>query len=80
MAPRQYTLLFRSSHQLPGLRLRPLMGVFEPTRRLSKALDLPRALLPELQRYKDTVRCGVLDAEVQGDRQQQLSQTLIVRL
>ena len=39
-----------------------------------------RALLPELQRYKDTVRCAALGAEVPGHRQQQLTQTLIVRL
>ena len=39
-----------------------------------------RALLPELQRYKDTVRCALLGAEVPGHRQQQLTQTLIVRL
>ena len=39
-----------------------------------------RALLPELQRYKDTVRCGELGAEVPGHRQQQLTQTLNVRL
>ena len=38
------------------------------------------ALLPELQRYKDTVRCAALGAEVPGHRQEQLTQTLIVRL
>ena len=43
-------------------------------------LDLPRALLPELQRSKDTGRCGALGAEVPGHRRQQLTQTLIVRL
>ena len=32
-----------------------LEGLFELTRRPSRALDLPRALLPELQRCKDTV-------------------------
>ena len=37
-------------------------------------------MLPELQRYKDTVRCGALGAEVPGHRQQQLMQTLIVCL
>ena len=46
----------------------------------SRALDSPRALLPELQRYKDTVRCAALGTEVPGHRQQQLTQTLIVRL
>ena len=41
-----------------------LEGLFELTRRPSPALDSPRALLPELQRYKDTVRCAALGAEV----------------
>ena len=45
-----------------------------------QALDSPRALLQELQRIKDTVRCGALGAEVPGHRQEQLTQTLIVRL
>ena len=44
------------------------------------ALDSPRALLPELQRYKDTVRCAALGAEVPGHLLEQLTQTLIVRL
>ena len=44
------------------------------------ALDLPCVLLTELQRNKDTVRCGAPGAEVPGRRQQQLTQTLIVRL
>ena len=62
MTPRRgNTILFRSSQQLPRLRL---------------ALDSPCALRPELQRYKDTVRC----AEVPGHRQQQRTQTLIVCL
>ena len=65
----------RSSQEL--LRLEEL---FQLTRRPSRALDSPRALLPELQRYKDTVRCAALGAEVPGHRQQQLTQTLIVRL
>ena len=47
----------------------------------SQQLPSPsRALLPELQRNKDTVRCDTLGAEVLGHRQQQLTQTLIVRL
>ena len=46
----------------------------------SRVLNSPRALLPELQRYKDTVRCAELGTEVPGHRQQQLTQTLIVRL
>ena len=44
------------------------------------ALDSPRSSLPELQRYKDAVRCTALGAEVPGHCQQQLTQTLIVRL
>ena len=64
----------------PSSPSRTLEGLFELTRRPSRALDSPRALLPELQRYKDTVRCGALGAEVPGHRQQQLTQTLIVRL
>ena len=71
------TILFHSSKQLPSLTLE---GLFELTRRPSRALDLPRASLPELQRYKDTVRCAALGAEVPGHRQQQLTQTLILRL
>ena len=46
----------------------------------SRALDSPRVLLPELQRYKDTVSSAPPGAEVPGHRQQQLTQTLIVRL
>ena len=57
-----------------------LEGLFELTRHPSRALKLSLALLPELQRYKDTVRCGALGAEVPGHCQQQLTQTLIVRL
>ena len=64
----------------PSSPSRTLEGLFELTRRPSQALDSPRALLPELQRYKDTVRCAALSAEVPGHRQQQLTQTLIVRL
>ena len=48
-------------------------GLFEKTRRPSMALDLPCALLPELQRSKDTGRC--LGTEVLGQRQDQLTQT-----
>ena len=73
------TLLFRSSQQLPRLS-RTLEGLFELTRRPSRALDSPRALLPELQRNKDNVRCPAIGAEVPGHRQKQLTQTLIVRL
>ena len=44
------------------------------------ALKSPHALLPELQRNKDAVRCAALGEEVRGHRQQQQTQTLIVRL
>ena len=43
-------------------------------------LNLDVYVASELQRYKDTARCGELGAEVPGQRQQQLTQTLIVRL
>merc|ERR1712073_77905 len=64
----------------PSSPSQTLEGLFELTQRPSRALDSPRALLPELQRYKDTVRCAALGAEVPGHCQQQLTQTLIVRL
>ena len=53
MTPRRgNTILFRSSQQLPSLRLGPL--------------NSPCVLLPELQRYKDTVRCTALGVKVLG--------------
>ena len=74
MTPRRgNTILFRSFQQLPRLRLGPLKVFFELTQRPSRALDSPRALLPELQRNKDTVRCAALGAEVQGQPQEQLT-------
>ena len=42
----------------PSSRSRTLDGLFELTRRPSRALDSPPALLPELQRNKVTVRFG----------------------
>ena len=42
--------------------------------------SLSPALLPELQRIKDSVRCAVLGAKVQGHGQEPLMQTLIVHL
>ena len=81
MTPRRgNAILFRSSQQLPRLRLGPLKGFFELTRRPSRALDSPRALLAELQRIKDIVRCAALGAKVPGHRQDQPTETLIVRL
>ena len=56
--------LFRSSSKSQTLE-----ELFELTWRPSRALDSPRALLPELQRYKDTVRCAALGAEVPEHRQ-----------
>ena len=57
-----------------------LEGIFEMTRRPSMAFDWPPALLPELQRYNDTVRCDALVAEGPRHRHKQLTQTLIVHL
>ena len=45
-----------------------------------KGTQLACMLLPEPQRYKDTVRCTVQGAEVPGDCQKQLMQTLSVHL
>ena len=67
MTPHQgntYSLPFLPA--TPSSPSRTLEGLFELTRRLSRALDSPRALLPELQRYKDTVRCVALGPEVPG--------------
>ena len=66
------TILLRSSQQLSLSPSRTHEGLFELTRRPSRALDSPRVLLPELQRY--------IVQEVPGRRQQQLTQTLIVLL
>ena len=57
----------------PSSPSRTLGGLFELTRCPSRALDSPRALLPELQRNKDTVRCAALGAEVPRRRQLQLT-------
>ena len=54
---RRNTILLRSSQQLrTSSPSQTLEGLFELTRRPSRALDLPCVLLPELQIYKDTVR------------------------
>ena len=42
---------------------RTLERLFELTQHPSRALDSPRALLPELQRYKDTIRRVVMGME-----------------
>ena len=72
------SLLFLPANPLSPSRT--LERLFELTRRPPRALNLPRALLPELQRCKDAVRCVELGSEVPGHRQEQLTQTLIVRL
>ena len=46
----------------------------------SQTLDSPFALPPELQIYKDTIRCGELGAKVPVHGQKQLTKTLIVHL
>ena len=73
---KRFSLLY-----LPAISSSPpqtLEGLFELTLLSSRALDSPRALLTELQRNKDTVRCAVPGAEVPGHRQELLTQ--IVRL
>ena len=65
----------------PSSPSRTLEGLFELTGRSSRALNLDTYVTSELQRYKETVRCGVLGAEVPGQRnKEQLAQTLIVCL
>ena len=64
--PREGAFLFRSSQRLPIIRYGPLKGLFEPTRRLSMALESAHALLPELQRNKDIERCAEPRTEVRG--------------
>ena len=53
--------------------------LFELTRRPLRALNAAYVLPLELQRIKDIVWCAMLGAEVQGNRLEQLMQTLIVR-
>ena len=43
---------YMDSPATPSSPSRTLKGLFELTRRPSRALDSPRALLPELQRYR----------------------------
>ena len=78
------TMIFHAVTYLKFVPATPLYwtleGLLELTRRPSRALDSPRALLLELQKYKDTVRCATLGAEVTEHRQKQLTQTLIMRL
>ena len=74
LSGKHYSLPFLPA--TPSSPSRNLEGLFELTRRPSRALDLPRALLPELQRYKDTVRCAALGVEIPGHRQQQTDANL----
>ena len=69
-----------SSQQLHNLCLGTLEGLFELTQRPTRALNLNAYVASELQRNKDTVRCGALGEEVPGHRTEQLTQTFIVRL
>ena len=50
----------------PSSLSQTLKRLFELTRRPSRALASPRALFPEILRYKDTVRCAALGAEFPG--------------
>ena len=58
------TLISSVLSAIPSSPSWTLEGLFELTRRPSRALDSPRALLPELQRYKETFRGAALGAEV----------------
>ena len=78
MIPTWRRILFLQATPLSWSRT--LEGLFELTRRPSRALNLNAYFAFELQRYKDTVRCVALGAEVPGHRQQQLTQTLNVCL
>ena len=57
-----------------------LVSISNPWRafqRPSRTLDTPIALLPEPQRYKDSVRYDGLGADIQRQRQENLTQNLI---
>ena len=64
----------------PSSPSRILERLLELSWRPSQALDLPCALLLELHRHKDTDRGAALGAKIPRHRQEQLTQTLIVRL
>ena len=80
-----FCFLFVKIIDLPGGQINdPLLGKhhslpFLPATPSSPswALDSLCALLPELQRYKDSVRCATLGAEVPGHRQQQIDANLV---
>ena len=78
LSGKHYSLPFLQ--QLPSFGPGPLKGFFELTGRPSRAFNLDAYVALELQRYKDTFRCGALGAEVPGHRQEQLTQTFDMRL
>ena len=66
MTPHQGNIiLFRSSQQFPRVHLGPLKVFLAYTAPFKGPQLASRALLPELQRYKDTIRHAALGAEVQ---------------
>ena len=70
--------LLEKYFSLPFLApIRTLEGLFELTWRPSRALDSPCALLQELKRYNDSVRCAVLGTKIPGHCQEQLIQTSV---
>ena len=70
-------VLFCSSQELP--RLGPLKGFLRCHSTLQGHLTR-LVLLLELQRNEDTVRCAEVDANVSGQIQKQMTQTLIAFL
>ena len=68
------------TQKLPRLSLGPLKGLAAWAQCPSGPSIRPHVLLLELQRYKDTVRCVALGAEVPGHHQIRPTQTLFVRL
>ena len=69
MSPRWRLPFFTAT---PSSWFRTLEWLFKMTHCISRALNL-NTLLRELQRYKDTVRCGALGTEVPGHRRKQLT-------
>ena len=71
MIPHQgnkHVLFFSFIPATPSSLSKTLGGLFELTWRPSRALDLPYALLPELERVEDYVGCAALGGEVPGHR------------
>ena len=60
------SLFLGSSRNNTRGKSKTLEGLFEPTRPPSRTLDSTRALLPELQRNKDTVSCAAPAWRSQG--------------